>query len=228
MDIEPATITVNNEHAFVQALMLHQNAPVILLDDTDQLATRKTCINIAKGAFGPSHEVVWNAANVHIRFPIKGRLIWISNLDYTNSRHGDLETHWQALISRGIRPIWIDTSDELDAFRYIIETATTMVAARGRSDALNKKDAEGVLRILIDNRNYWKELSPRTVARVIEVCSKTRNDADTRHRLLTEEITGKPIRSLPSLPYPTIVGRGVWTIAPLAIADHSQEQAGAG
>jgi Cdc6-like AAA superfamily ATPase len=40
LDVEPARITVNNDHAFVQALDLYKDAPVILLDDTDQLATR--------------------------------------------------------------------------------------------------------------------------------------------------------------------------------------------
>jgi hypothetical protein len=171
--IEPIVTTVNNEHAFVWTLMLNADAPVIVADDTDQLASRPSCLNIAKGAFGPDHEVVWESREAQKlgfeRFKIKSRLIWISNRDYANptSRREDLQTHWDALASRGIRPVWLDTTNQEDAFRYVIHLACTSPSMWHLKQPLDKSNSEKVVRFFCDNRDRLLEISPRAMTHVL-------------------------------------------------------------
>jgi hypothetical protein len=73
--IEPVSISINNEHALVETLSVHRRDPVFVADDTDQLASRPTCLNLIKRAFGPDHEVIWNSRKAqelgYERFKVK-------------------------------------------------------------------------------------------------------------------------------------------------------------
>ena len=220
--IEPVVTTANNEHALVFTLRQNQCAPVFLLDDTDSLAGRPACLNVVKGAFGPDHEVVWDSREAQksfghgLRFKIKGRLIWISNRNYTNAetRRNELQDHWGALASRGIRPLFIDTSDQIDLFKYIVYLACTSPRLWQGNQPLNKATSEKVVRFFIDRRNYLLELSPRTLSHIIGIFRATDQIAE-RNVLLKELLAPKSVRELPAIPYPTIIGKGQWRDVPV-------------
>ena len=219
MGIAPVVVTVNNEHAFVHTLRQNAHAPVIVADDTDQLASRPSCLNIAKGAFGPDHEVVWESRLAQKlglqRFKIKSRLIWISNRDYANpeSRREDLEAHWGALASRGIRPIWLDTTNQEDAFRYVVRLACTSPAMWHLKQPLNKSNSEKVIRWFCDKRDHLLEISPRTMTHIISAFHVARDDIKQRDALLNELLALEPQRELQEIVVPTIVGH-TWKDVP--------------
>jgi hypothetical protein len=235
IDIDPPFVTINNEHAFVQTLYTYRHAPVIVADDTDQLALRPTCLNIAKGAFGPDHTVIWESRAAQKlgleRFKIKGGLIWISNRDYTDSksRREDLQAHWGALESRGILPIWLDTTDQEDAFRYVVRLACTSPEMWHLKQPLNKAESEEVMRWFCAYRNRLLEISPRAIKHVIDAFHLARNDIKQREHILAELVTpntdaaydfdsGKwspmNMRNLAKIVPPTIVRKDIWRDVP--------------
>jgi hypothetical protein len=222
MGIEPVLISINNEHALVETLYMHRHAPVIVVDDSDQLATRPTCLNIIKGAFGPDHEVIWNSREAQKlgleRFKIRSRLIWISNRDYTDSesRREDLQVHWGALASRGIRVVWIDTKDKEDAFKYVVNLACTSPAMWHLKRPLNKADSEEVIRFFCDYRDRLLEISPRVMTHIIAAFHVARDDVKQRNSLLAELVSPTSMRRyIPEITVPTIVGRGKWRDVPV-------------
>jgi hypothetical protein len=195
-------------------------------------------MNVAKGAFGPDHEVLWDSREAQkiygrgLQFKIKGRLIWISNLNFANpeTRNADMEAHWGAMASRGIRPIWIDTSDDVDAFKYIIRLATVTPDGPGphpireiwqMGQKLPKRYCEAILKYFIDNQNVLLELSPRTLRRMIETIGATRTPiegmtaAEQQITLMSEFVSDKKLRELDPIPYPTIAGGGCWNNVPV-------------
>jgi hypothetical protein len=226
--IEPVITTVNNEHAFVHTLMMNSRAPVIVADDTDQLASRPTCLNIAKGAFGPDHTVVWESRMAQKlglqRFKISSRLIWISNRDYTNaaSCREDLQAHWGALASRGIRPVWLDTTDQEDAFRYVVRLACTSSAMWHLKQPLGKAKSEAAMRWFCESRNHFLEMSPRCMMHVISAFHVARDDIKQRDSLLAELVGLEPPRKLAEIVVPTLDGHR-WINVPGGAPDDDDE-----
>jgi hypothetical protein len=222
MGIEPVITSINNEHAFVQTLYEHRYAPVIVVDDSDQLASRPSCLNIAKGAFGHDHQLVWNSREAQkfglpTRFKIRSRLIWISNLDYDTptSRREDLQAHWGALASRGIRPVWLDTkTNPEDAFRFIVNLTCTSPSMWHLRQPLNKSQSEEVIRFFCDQRNHFLEISPRTMTHIISAFHVARNDVKQREFLLGELVSATSQRNLPEIVPPTIVRKDGWRDVP--------------
>ena len=217
-------LSINNEHALVMRLWANRDKSVFVADDTDQLATRLTCLNIIKGAFGPDREVIWDSRKAQdtgrppsqFKLTGQGRLIWISNENYADlkNRRKDLEAHWRALASRGIRPIWLGTTDQEDAFRYIVRLACTTPSMWHLQQPLGKVKAEAVIRFFCDNRDHLLELSPRTLTDfIIDAFHTYRDDIEARESELKELLSDEPQRKIPPITVPTIVGH-TWQDVP--------------
>jgi hypothetical protein len=100
------------------------------------------------------------------------------------------------LASRGIRPIWLDTSDQEDAFKYVIHLACTSPAMWHLRQPLNKINAESVMRFFCDNCNRLLEVSPRMMTQVISAFHVARDDIKVRDSLLSELLSPEPLRKL--------------------------------
>jgi hypothetical protein len=219
MGIEPMPISIQNEHALIHSLSKHRSERVLLLDDSDQLPSRPSCMNILKGAFGPDREVVWDSREAQkefghgLRFKVKSGLIWVSNINYTDPttrKAGD--AHWNAMLSRGIRPNWLDTTNEQDALSYIVHLATNgqMIFSESNPQRFDKPTSETIVRLFIERRDFWKELSPRCMGNIIKIFSSGRAGSELRYALLKELLAPRPVRQLREIPCPKIVGKGVW------------------
>lgn len=220
-------LSISSDKKFHQFLSAYRHIPVSIIDDSEGFGRRREVLNAAKGAFGSDHKVYHDYLD---DFPnpitdIQLRPIWCTNVDYTNlkTRRADLQVHWEALISRGIHPIYIDTSDQFDLFKYIVRIAClaneqphTTGNMWGGKLRLKKETAEEVIRFFIDQRNYFKDLSPRTMAEIIKHYKATEHqDRNNRVPLLRGELNNSPRNPpIPAIPYPTIIGAGKWRDIP--------------
>jgi hypothetical protein len=212
-----------NESAFVKALYDHKDDPVLVLDDCDALARSERVAWIFKMAFGPDRVVVHHTVearkneqadddryNPNIppqRFPITCRLIWLSNINFTDSTNvkNHMAPHFRAMCSRGLDPFWIDTSDEDDLFRYCIWLGTS----GNMFSRMRKPIAEAAVEWFIVNRNRLIEVSPRTLMRAAEYFQQRLGDAEPY--MLGRLLSVKQERNLPGMPIPKIIGAGKWT-----------------
>lgn len=102
-------------------------------------------------------------------FKIKSRLIWLTNINCTEEQTlaDNMAIHFDALVSRGLGPFHIDTEDKEELFRYILDLAT-----RGNMlnnmPGMNIEKTEKVLAWYVKNRNFLKELSPRSMIKTAE------------------------------------------------------------
>jgi hypothetical protein len=217
-------VSVNNEHSFVELLWRYGDAPAIFLDDSDQLANRPACANIAKTAFGQGH-VTWESRKAQAEgdpprhFKVRCGLIWCSNLDYTNEAvlHEKMHAHWRALLSRGLSPIWIDTSNPTEVFRYVVRLATN-----GRmlhKLCMSKVASEKAVALFIECRDYWNEITPRQMMHIASACRLFEKDDMKLAMHLKKFLSAKRERELDGIPYPTIVGAGVWRDVPTLLED---------
>jgi hypothetical protein len=99
-------------------------------------------------------------------------------------------------------------------FKYVVCLACTSPAMWNTDQKLNKATSEKVVRFFMDRRNYLLELSPRTLTHIIGIFRAT-DQIEQRNVLLKELLASKPVRELPVIPYPTIIGKGQWRDVPV-------------
>jgi len=137
-----------DEFALVKTLwdFKRRNIGVGIFDDADSLARKETTSNILKVSFGHGGKVLFgtptamkneeyrNAEDEKSKrrynptihpplFPVLMRLVWLSNLNYTDPALLDaLPEHFRALVSRGLDPVWIPGDIEHEGFEVFIYT----------------------------------------------------------------------------------------------------------
>jgi hypothetical protein len=220
LGIRVENVAPANDAAFVKTLYDHRNDEVLVLDDCDALARSERVAGIAKMAWGLSRLVVRdtvearrNALADHSkrdpsipppRFEVRCRLIWLTNIDFTDPTNIEkhMAPHFRAMCSRGLHPIWIDTSDVEDLFRYCVSLVTDENMLRNLQ--LRKPDAEKAVAWFIENRNYLKEISPRCL---VHIATLIQGRSEQLLRTLRYD---QPKRNIPAMRAPRIIGAGKW------------------
>jgi hypothetical protein len=113
---------------------------------------------------------------------------------------------FQALCSRGLHPLWIDTSNAQDLFEYCIWLATEGGGLWRRKHT--KEVSEETVEFFIENRLRLQEISPREMQTIAEVIQNNRYDAARKQRRLAhllhkENVDGRELRDVP---IPKLVG----------------------
>jgi hypothetical protein len=220
--IKPTLISPQNESAFAETLYRFRDQPVIVLDDCDALARSERVANIFKQAFGPTRTVNYEtkqtlAVDRHPReltdammmmpsqFQVNARLIWLSNINFTNNATmtDRMSPHFRAMVSRGLDPIWIDSENDADYFKFIL----WLVVERNmlRNHGFPRKVTVGAVNWLIEHRNHVKELSPRTMVQIADAF-KEYPDEYERGLMLRLKLAPTPLRDIPGIPPLKIVG----------------------
>ena len=214
--IKAPHLSPKTDGAFVEGLYKyrdHHEYPVLVMDDCDVLAHSEVVANRFKTAFAPPHLVVYQTRktlgskdSIPPEFPFHGRLIWLSNINYTDPRNIDPEMrpHWKAMESRGLDPIWIDSPDDEDLFAYIVWLVVERNMLRNE-EGLKRDINEAALNWFIEHRNHVKELSPRCLVQVAQTF-KNYPGEDKRKVMLSLKLTEEPIRKIPGIPPMKIVG----------------------
>jgi hypothetical protein len=220
LGIRVENVAPANDTAFVKTLFDHRNDEILVLDDCDALARSERVAGIAKMAWGLSRLVIRDTVEARKnaladdckrdptipppRFEVRCRLIWLTNIDFTDPANVEkhMAPHFRAMCSRGLHPIWIDTSDVDDLFRYCIWLGTEGQMLRNLQ--LRKADAEKAIAWFIENRNHLKEVSPR---QLVHVATLIQGRSDQLLRLLRHD---QPNWHIPARPIPRIIGAGKW------------------
>ena len=220
-----------NDAAFVKALYDHRDDQVVVFDDFDALARSEGVVSIAKMAWGPTRTVVRHTVEARKNtareeagddkfdssippgdFKIRPGLIWLSNLNYEDPAmviNARMVPHFRALCSRSLDPVWIDTSDEEDLFRYCIWLGTEGNMLNDKQ--MKKEIAEKAIAWFIEHRNRLTEVSPRRLGDAAEYFQQRLGDAEPY--MLGRLLSAKPERNvLPGgMAIPKIIGAGKWT-----------------
>jgi len=226
--VEP--LAADNVAAFTKALYDHKDDQVLLLDDFDALARSERVVGIAKMAWGPTRTVVRHTVEARKNtareeagddkfdpsippgnFKIRCGLIWLSNLNYEDPANikKHMAPHFRALCSRSLDPVWIDTSNEEDLFRYVLWLGTT---GNMLNDMQMKKEiVEKAIEWFILNRDRLTELSPRRLVQAAEYFRDRLGDAEPY--MLGRLLSPKAVRNLfpGGMAIPKIIGAGKWT-----------------
>jgi hypothetical protein len=227
--IKASHVTPTNVASFVKELYDHRNKPVAIFDDCDRLLRSETCANIAKMAFGPQRMVIHNTVEARKneqrrkngdpkydsgippqRFHFRAKLIWCSNLNFSDPAiiKSHMKPHFQALVSRGLHPIWIDSSNIEELFEYVIWLGTEggMLNKKGMS----KSVSEEAMNWFITNRNRLQEISPRQLLHVATIIRDMGFDERTKRVLLRLLLSSKEEHNISSAPLLEIVGCNRW------------------
>jgi hypothetical protein len=220
LGIRVENVAPANDAAFVKTLYDHRNDEVLVLDDCDALARSERVAGIAKMAWGLSRLVIRDTVEARKnaladdckrdptipppRFEVRCRLIWLTNIDFTDPANVEkhMAPHFRAMCSRGLHPIWIDTSDVEDLFRYCVSLVTDENMLRNLQ--LRKPDAEKAVAWFIENRNYLKEISPRCL---VHIATLIQGRSEQLLRTLRYD---QPKRNIPAMRAPRIIGAGKW------------------
>ena len=223
LGIKVENVAPANPSAFVKTLFDHRNDEVLVLDDCDALARSEVVAGIAKMAWGPTRLVIRDTVEARKnaladeskhdpnippqRFKVRCRLIWLTNIDFTDPANVEkhMATHFRAMCSRGLDPVWIDTSSIKDLFEYCVWLGTD--GNMLRSLGMPKSVAEEAVAWFIENRNRLKEVSPRQLVRAARMIQGMEED----RRLLQTLLSASEQRSLPGMRAPRIIGAGKWT-----------------
>jgi hypothetical protein len=234
MGIQVEWVAPDNVAAFVQGLYDHRDKKVIVLNDCDVLARSERVAGIAKMAWDELTRTVsrgtmkaWNNAREKereeagdekakydplippSRFKVRCGLIWLTNINFNDPANVEkhMAPHFRALCSRGLDPMWIDTSDTEDLFRYCIWLGTEGNMLRNLQ--MRKPVVEAAIGWFIENRNRLQELSPRTLRRCAETMMQDYTEAELE-LALRPFLVAEPVRSLPDVHIPKIIGGGKW------------------
>ncbi len=218
--VAPAT-----DVAFVEVLYDYRDEKVIVLDDSDGLARSERVASITKMAFGPTGTVIRDTSKARKnalkegndkhdpsipppQFKVRCGLIWLTNINFTDPANiaNHMAPHFRALCSRGLDPMWIDTSDTEDLFRYCVWLGTEGNMLRGLQ--ITKPVSEAAIKWFIENRDCLREVSPRTLRRCAETMMQGYNETELE-LALKAFMFGDPVQSLPNMQIPRITG-GKW------------------
>jgi len=241
--IEVSCQNPDNVYAFVQSLWEYRKKPVIVFDDCEKLLRNEAIANIAKQAFGPTRQVVhitkkaleneqllkkdrdededdfqarrrrYDSNIPRTQFRINCRLIMLSNIDWTKEENVSekMLVHFRALESRGLDPIWIDSSDDKELFLYTLNLAPRMASDYGVS--LSK--TQRLIDWLISHRNHLREITPRTVFRLVK---KFKNFDETVTSIRSMLMPTRQ-RSIPEIVPPRFIRQNEWTKATLKVGE---------
>jgi hypothetical protein len=223
LGIKVENVAPANGSAFVKTLFDHRNDEVLVLDDCDALARSEVVAGIAKMAWGPTRLVIRDTVEARKnaladeskhdpnippqRFKVRCRLIWLTNIDFTDPANVEkhMAPHFRAMCSRGLDPVWIDTSSIKDLFEYCVWLGTD--GNMLRSLGMPKSVAEEAVAWFIENRNRLKEVSPRQLVRAARMIQGMEEDRG----LLKTLLSAREERNLPGMRAPRIIGAGKWT-----------------
>ena len=182
---------------------------VVIADDQDGLARRETILNHLKGMFGsdrrrvtfPSSEALRNeeyknSENAKDRandratiapsgFDIDIRLIWLSNLDYTDPGIiATLPSHFHAMVSKGLDPLCIPNDaahDGRDVFLFTHYLATEKNSLGGAG--YSYEVARQAVRFYVENVHRLIDIPPRRLAMIAKVIKDNPDPAGRDERL---------------------------------------------
>ena len=182
---------------------------VVIADDQDGLARRETILNHLKGMFGsdrrrvtfPSSEALRNeeyknSENAKDRakyratiapsgFDIDIRLIWLSNLDYTDPGIiATLPSHFHAMVSKGLDPLCIPNDaahDGRDVFLFTHYLATEKNSLGGAG--YSYEVARQAVRFYVENVHQLIDIPPRRLAMIAKVIKDNPDPAGRDERL---------------------------------------------
>jgi hypothetical protein len=207
--IKAPHLAPKNDDAFAEILWTYSDPdqyPVLVIDDNDVLAWSERVANMFKTAFAPPHTVFhqtrrsMGSRDIPPEFPFHGRLIWLSNINYTDPANIDKEmrVHWRAMQDRGLDPIWICPSEPEDVFAYIVWLIVERHMLR-RVEGLKGRHNEAALNWLIEHRNHIKQMTPRSMVDIAKMF-KDYPDASKREFMLSLKLSEGPLREIPEFP----------------------------
>jgi hypothetical protein len=215
----------------VRELYRHRHQPIIFLDDCDKLFRSETIANIAKMAFGPQNLVIFSSVEAikngerkasgspkydptipPVRFSFRGKLIWCSNLNLTEEKivAAKMLPHFRALLSRGLDPIWIDTSDSVELVEYVVWLATE--GGMLNKEGFSRPVSEEAVNWFITNRNRVKEISPRQLARAARTIRDFSNNETMKQALLGLMLGRDRKQIIPEMAFMENIGRNKWRV----------------
>src|SRR5216684_820000 len=186
----------------------YRNARSLLIDDSEHLARSEPCANLAKQALSPPYTVTWDDSKADTdSFNTKFSLIWISNVDYRDegSVAESMGPHFAALVSRGLKPIWIGGTDN-ETFQYTCWLATEGGMLFNRR--VGQTESELAIGWFIDNRNFLEDVTPRGMSHIIDRNKMTKSKPQHREMLLKELLLPeqRPVeQQIEELVIPTII-----------------------
>ncbi len=196
----------NNEHALNHYLWLNRDKPVLLLDECDRLLRNETTANMLKvcngdprvaslGTMESTRNERWQAAgdpryNPLIpasEFPLgdNARQAMLSNRNYQDEAVvADLpQEHWQALVGRGIDPVWVPTegNDGRDLFEFTHWNATKNGMLR--SLQFTYEVARVAVQYYVENIHRLVDIHPRRLVMIAEAIRDNPNPDRRMSRL---------------------------------------------
>jgi len=199
-------IAPQNVFALCQTLWLAklQELPVVVLDDCDTLARTEAAANVFKMAFGPTGKVITgtvasfkNEARKELGkdfdanipppfFYTKANLVWLSNKNFTDEKIIDSEMvpHFRAMVSRGLDPIWIDSSNPQHMFDYTLWLDVEQRLLIHQNQAPNKQQHDAGLAWWVANRHRLREISPRSLVDAVMRVKQFNGEPETRDGML--------------------------------------------
>ena len=182
---------------------------VIIADDKDGLARRETILNHFKRGFGGDHRSITFPSDKAFRnasykesenekdrkkyrasipppsFDIEVRLIWLSNLNYTDPGIvAGLPIHFHAMVSKGLDPYWISNDAEHDGhdlFLYVhwLATERNSLGGEGYSYAV----ARQAVQFYVKNVHRLIDIPPRRLSLIAKMIADNPDPAERKERL---------------------------------------------
>jgi hypothetical protein len=222
LGIEPHYASPSTAIGLCMDLWQHRNG-AYFTDDCDTLARSLACSNIAKMAFGAQRLVVCPTTKEIQRnearridddddydptippptFKLESLfgMVWNSNQNYTDPKivSADMAPHFQALVSRGLDPLWIP-NDPQSTFDYVLYMIVGKGMLRGHrigetngtNGGFNLDTQNAVIHFLCKNALRLKEITPRMAHKL---AMSRRNDPDWE-QAWKEQLLVKPAHKI--------------------------------
>lgn len=150
--------------ALVELLQNHQNSTIVF-DDCDSIFFNERSLNILKAATDDDQrQVQWSVNRKDINFDFKGRIIFISNLDFHKiSKKAGIGKHIAAILTR---PYFVQITNDIDQImkriRRVAEIIQPEKAIRdGVLDYIEKNKKKAVVNLrLFKKLNHIMEVKP--------------------------------------------------------------------
>src|SRR5262249_27393770 len=119
-------------------------------------------------------------------FKIKAGLVWLSNKNFTDESviNSEMVPHFRAMVSRGLDPIWIDSSNPQNMFDYTLWLDIEQRLLIHQDQAPNKKQHDDGLDWWVTNRHRLREISPRSLVEAVRRMKQFNGEPETRDGML--------------------------------------------
>ena len=114
-----------------------------------------------------------------------------------------------AIFSRGGDPIWLEAS-EAELFLYTLWLGTAGNMFRQSNSYVSKQTATAAVNWFNRNRNFIKELSPRTLDSIAGYFHRIKDDEDVLIAALGKKLAANQLRDIPGFGQLQMVGPGQW------------------